>query len=96
MADSLLVYHTFLSEYRGVSAEDIIQRIYEDSASGTGASVSQWWDNQKKLWGREYTHDVPNSPEEPNASQRLLEILLEVGALEVGPQKPHKPSGWER
>ena len=88
MAEPQLVYHTFYKEFSGSTAEEVIQRLYEDSKEGTGCSFPEWWDYQKKLWGQKYDHAIPETPDAENAHQKLLDFLVEVGALEVGPKEP--------
>jgi hypothetical protein len=86
MGQKPLVYHTFISEFKGADAKEVIQAVYEDAKQGTGATFQEWWDYQKKLWSKKYGVDIPESPDSPDASQKLLDILVDVGALEVGPK----------
>ena len=83
-----LIYHTFYKEFSGSSPEEIIRHVYEDSKDGTGCNFLEWWNYQKQLWGSKYGHVIPDSPESDNASQKLLDVLIEVGALEAGPKTP--------
>ncbi len=82
------VYHTFFAEYAGDSPEDIINAVHKDAEAGTGLNFDLWWAYQAELWDFKYKLKVPD-PKDPDAASKLLQILLDVGALENGP-KPRK------
>lgn len=83
-----LVYHTFFAEYAGNNADDIINAVHKDAEAGTGLNFDQWWAYQAELWDFKYKLRVPD-PKEPDAARKMLDLLLDVGALENGP-KPRK------
>ena len=77
----MLSYHTFFAEYTGATPEEVIQAVYADAKAGTGMSYEDWWQYQRDLWQMKYVIDVP-AIYNPEAAQRLLDILTDVGALE--------------
>ena len=95
MAESVLVYHTFYKEFRGNSAEEIVQQLYEDSKKGTGCTFPEWWSYQQRIWKDRYNHEVPAADAE-QAPQKLLDVLLKVGALEQGQRPLPRRSGEDR
>ncbi len=85
-----LVYHTFFAEFRGDTPEDVVQALYADSARVTLFTFPQWWDYQKRLFGPNIWPGFP-SIDSPDASRKILDVLVKLGALETGPQ-PKKQS----
>ncbi len=81
------IYHTFFREFQGASAQEVVQSLYEDSRAGTGMDFQAWWNYQKKLWDTRYGLTIPEA-DTAGAEQKLLDVLLQVGALERG----HKAS----
>jgi hypothetical protein len=84
--DNELVFHTlFDEEFRGSSAEEVVQALYENSRQGMGdISFDDWWKYQTTVWENKYGMSVPSN-DTPRACEKLLEILVDVGALEKGP-----------
>jgi hypothetical protein len=78
-------YHTFYGEFHGGSAQTVVQALYEHSRRGTGCSYLEWWCYQQALWKQVADRTVPE-PDEPLACETLVEILVDVGALEPGPR----------
>lgn len=78
----MLSYRTFFARYTGATPEDVIQAIYADSKAGTGMSFEEWWEYQGDVWSLKYGIKIPKR-DEPDASRKLLDILIDVGALEV-------------
>jgi len=79
----MLSYHTFYAEYSGATPEDVIQAVYADAKAGTGMSFDVWWEYQSDLWSARYGRNIPK-PDAPEAARQLLDILVDLGALEVG------------
>lgn len=79
-----LVYHTFFAEFRGETPEDVVQALYKDSATVTGQTYPEWWAYQKHLWSSLFV-TVPEE-NQVNACKKLLEIMVNVRALELGPR----------
>jgi hypothetical protein len=80
-------YHTFYDEFHADSAQDLVQALYENSRRGTGCSHPEWWRYQQAVWKQVSERIVPE-PDEPLACEKLVDILVDVGALEPGPQPP--------
>ena len=80
-----LQYHTFFADYSGDSPEDVIQAVHIDSERVTGLNLDQWWAYQAELWDFKYGLKIPD-PREPDAAAKLLDIFVEIGALENGPR----------
>jgi len=78
----MLRYHTFYTEYSGATPEEVVQALYADARLGTGLSFDGWWQYQCDLWAAKYGLSVP-PPHEEGAARRLIDILLDVGALEA-------------
>lgn len=78
----MLRYRTFYTEYSGVTPEDVVQELYADARLGTGLSFDGWWQYQRDLWDARYSLKVPPA-DDPEAARKLLDILLDVGALEA-------------
>ena len=78
----MLHYRTFYAEYSGATPEEVIEALYADARYGTGLSFDKWWQYQRDLWHARYGICVP-AREECDAAKRLLDILLDVGALEA-------------
>jgi hypothetical protein len=88
----VFVFHTlFGEEYRGVTPEEVVEKLYRKSEEGMNISFPEWWGYQTKLWKRLYGIKIP-SGEARQASRRLLKIFVRIGALEKGPL-PDKPKG---
>ena len=78
----MLSYRTFFAEYSGVTAESVVQSIYVDAQSATGLSFDEWWEYQRQLWSDKYARTIPPR-NAPDAALKLLEMLVELGALET-------------
>lgn len=78
-------YHTSYGEFHADSAHALVQALYEDSRRGTGCSYPEWWSYQHAVWKQVSDRTVPE-PDEPLACEKLVDILVDVGALEAGPQ----------
>jgi hypothetical protein len=87
-----LVYHTFFKEYHGADAESVLQAVHADAHTGTGMTYREWWQWQQHLWQRRYQLEVP-PPEAPAAADRLLGVLVRIGALKSGPRIKARPHG---
>ena len=85
------IYHTFFAEFSGATAGDVLRDMHKYSHRGTGESFSEWWARQKSLWNAIPNTKVPDIGT-PQAEEKLLSILVEVGALEEGPLKPAAPA----
>lgn len=81
----MLVYHTFFGEFSGADAQAVLAALHEDSRAGTGLDYPAWWAYQQKLWKRRYGLSIPDAAH-PDGCRRLLEVLIEVGALIDGPR----------
>ncbi|MBI3440574.1 MAG: hypothetical protein HY052_02020 [Proteobacteria bacterium] len=79
----MLSYRTFFTHYAGATPEELIQAIYADAKAGTGVSFEEWWAYQDDVWSSKYNKTIPvfNAPD---AARKLLDILVDVGALEPG------------
>ncbi len=82
---SARTYHTFYAEYHADSAQALAQALYEYSRRGTGCSYAEWWCYQQAVWKKVAGRIVPDR-DEPLACEKLVEILVDAGALEPGPQ----------
>ena len=78
----MLTYRTFFATYTGATPEEVIQAVYADARAGVGVSFEAWWYYQQDLWKTRYGIDIP-PPDAPGAAQRMLDVLLDVGALEA-------------
>jgi hypothetical protein len=78
-------YHTFYGEFHADSAQALVQALYEDSRRGTGCSYPEWWRYQQAVWKQVSNRTVPE-PDEPLACEKLVDILVDVGASELSPQ----------
>ena len=78
----MLSYHTFFATYAGATPEEVIQAVYADAKAGTGISFEEWWQYQQDLWQMKYAKEVP-APDAPDAARKLLDVLIDVGALET-------------
>jgi len=88
----MLHYKTFFNKYSGKTPEDVIQAVYADAKAGTGMSLDQWWDYQREVWDFKYGQKIP-AKDEPEAAKKLLNILVDLGALEaVKKPEPKKSS----
>jgi len=90
------VYHTFYAEFRGASADQIVDQLYEDSRKGTGADFATWWAYQKTIWKDRCGLSVPDDPNAPGASETFIDILLKAGVLEPGPRRQESKPGADR
>lgn len=90
--DNELVFHTlFDEEFRGSSAEEVVQALYENSRQGMGGiSFDDWWGYQSNNWKGRYGLSVP-LVNEPEACAKLLKVMVKVGALESGPLPKQSP-----
>lgn len=84
-AQGPLVFHTFYAEFRGDTPEQLVAALHKDAEAGTDLDYQQWWAWQRKLWSYTRGYTVP-SPDEPHACAKLIDILVDVGALERGPR----------
>ena len=78
----MLSYRTFFAQYKGATPEEVVQAIYADAKEGTGMSFREWWQYQGDLWSTKYDKKIP-AADSPDAARQLLDILIDVGALEV-------------
>ena len=78
-------YHTWYGEFSADSARTLVQALYEDSRGGTGCSFPEWWRYQQAVWKQVSGRTVPE-PDEPLACETLVDVLVDAGALEPGPQ----------
>ncbi len=92
MEGDKLQFHTlFGEEFTGSSPEDVIETLYQNSKEGMGGiTFDQWWAYQSETWQQKYGLTVPPHGE-PEASHKLLEIMVGVGALEQGPHPTDNP-----
>lgn len=81
----MLVYHTFFAEFSGADAQAVLDAVYAHSRKGTGFSYDEWWAYQQKLWQSRYGRKIPEASH-PDAAGRLLQVLIDVGALVEGPR----------
>lgn len=79
----MLRHHTFLAEFHGDTPEDIILALHRHSHQGTGETLDQWWSRQQQLWSARYGARLPGRLE-PHSAERMLEVLIAVGAVEAG------------
>ena len=82
---SARTYHTSYGEFHANSAQALVQALYEDSRRGTGCSYLEWWRYQQTLC-KQVSEQIVPEPDEPLACEKLVDILIDVGALEPGPQ----------
>jgi hypothetical protein len=88
----LLTFHTFFKEsFSGETPEDVLAAVYAESAPSTGLTYSEWWAYQQRVWRTLYGIVVPDL-DSPCAHARLLEILVDVGALLPGKRPPDTPA----
>jgi hypothetical protein len=78
-------YHTFYGEFHADSAQALVQALYEHSRRGTGCSYPEWWRYQQAVWKQVSGTTVPER-DEPLACEKLVDILVHIGALEPGPR----------
>lgn len=83
-----LVYHTYYDEFTGANAAEVVDKIYTSAKSTLEVSKEEWWQYQQKVWKRMENKIIPDMAA-PDAAQRLLDVLIEVRALQRGP-KPAK------
>ena len=92
MSRKNLIYHTSFGEFEGASADEVVQALYEYSRQGTGADFEKWWRYQKNVWKLRCNLDVPEDPKSENASQKMLDVMVQARALVPGPTPP---GGWQ-
>lgn len=90
-----IVYHTFMSEFSGSTAEEVIQQIYRDFKAGTGYDFQQWWNYQREFCADIGQVTAPDHPNVANASQLMLDALVEAGGLENGPIQTRRDIGGQ-
>jgi hypothetical protein len=85
-APAKFVFHTYFNEqFQGDSENDIIQALYHNSKEGmNNISFEDWWDYQNNLWLSKYRTQLP-PPNAPDASKKMLDLLVRTGALLQGP-----------
>jgi len=74
-----LIFHTaFKEEFRGETAEQVVEALYQNSAKGMGdISFADWWKYQQTMWNGKYGISIPAS-DTRGAHQTLLDVLTKV------------------
>lgn len=90
-----LVYNNLFNEFKGENADEVIRSVYEQTRLQANFSYDDWWKYQQDLWKHRYQIDVPE-PHVRGACRKLLDTLVTVGALDVGPKPAAKKTrGFE-
>ena len=80
------------SNFEGETPKDIISALFLQSALGTRTDFESWWAYQARLLQDRHDIVVPHH-ETPGAHEALLNSLVKIGRLDIGPIPPKDNSG---
>jgi hypothetical protein len=98
MTTEPLIFHTTSKEFSGDTPEAVVQAMYEDAKAPTGLNYDEWWkykQNACRILSGGTAEPVPES-NAPGAAKKLLDILVSIEAIDVGPKPEVRATGTGR